>query len=156
MSQAKDWFPGAPSIDWDPPGADYEHEAERTGARRATRVLAAILGIFLAAAVVIANAAPSVANREECALVGDVVLVAAALQKHDVPAEKRAPILQDTYRNALGGGEAKKWREILELAMRFVRRDVAKGIEPQDLANAVAQACDMGRGNLEPIFGAES
>lgn len=39
-----------------PAGADYEHEAERAGARRATRILAALLGIFLAAAVVIANA----------------------------------------------------------------------------------------------------
>lgn len=133
----------------------YDDDPQST--RRGTKLILAILAFIAAgAAATQCEGAPRVANQEQCALVGDMVLVAAALNKHDVPPEKRAGVMEDTYRDALGGGEAKKWREIMEIAMRFVRRGALRELEPQDLADGVAQACHASRGNLDQIFGAES
>ncbi|TAK84356.1 MAG: hypothetical protein EPO20_14815 [Betaproteobacteria bacterium] len=116
----------------------------------------AFIGLVALLAVKHAHAAPHVSSAQECSLVADMVLMAAALRKNEVAAEKRAAVMEDAYAEALGGGEANKWRELMVAAVRFAARKEVQGIAPMDLASAVAQSCQMGRGNLDPMFGTES
>ena len=98
-------------------------------------------------------AAPQVHNAEECGLLADMVLVAAALRQGDVSPEKRAGVMDAVYVSALGGADAKRWRELMEGAVRLAERDAAKGLTPHDLAGVVSKSCIQNRGELEPIFG---
>lgn len=135
----------------EPEDADYEHEAERRGgARRATKVLAALLVIFLAAGVVVANAAdlPRAKDPAECRLIADVVWAAAALRKNEIAPAASVRVLLDFYK---GTSIEDRLNAYIPAAMLFAER--YKAIAPNDLGNGVYAACHQAQGHLAPIFG---
>ncbi len=140
-------------------GLDLEDSREQRAYLRRVIGLALVAVAFIGLVALYAKharAAPRVASAQECSLVADMVLMAAALRKNEVQAEKRAAVMEDAYAEALGGGEAKKWRELMAAAVHFAARKEVQDIAPVDLASVVAQGCQMGRGDLDPMFGTES
>lgn len=113
----------------------------------------AVYGLF--GVVSSAHAVPPAQSAQECVLVGDMVLVAAALEKNTIDADKRVPIMADTYAQALGS-DTERWGAILGAVMRFVKRDASKQQEPMALSELVNMACQMNRGNLDAVFGVDA
>jgi hypothetical protein len=116
---------------------------------------AVIIGLALAGALYAAGVRAQANNAGECGLVADMVLTAAALEKRGIDQEKRAGVMEDAYAVLLGGGDAKRWRDIMERSVRFVKRDAARAVAPADLAAMVNEGCNMHRGNLREIFGSD-
>lgn len=115
-------------------------------------IVVLVVMLLLAAGAQYAYGAPRVGGPQECDLVADMVLVAAALERVKAPDSLRAELMQEIYATPLGGEVGPKWRELMRLAVRFANKAVAAG-SPQDLAQAVNNGCKANRGNLDSILG---
>ena len=117
-----------------------------------------VLSIIASMAVILAphvNAAPPKArSQQECVLVGDMVIVAHALEKRGVSHELADGVMRDVYSNLLEGEAGKHWQALMEGALGFARRrDVQGGALSFEAGMAVANQCHASRGDLSAIFG---
>ena len=116
---------------------------------------AAIILVALMAVAWVVHAAP-VQSAEECNLLGDMVVVAHAMQRKGHSDEAIRVVLDETHMAFVESGHHERWASYVGKVLAFSRRPEITAMSPKAVGVTFAQVCGQLQGDVDTIFGASS